>query len=73
MDYRADNPSIVSFGTCGETTSRAELEGALSTLAQIEIIDDMIFDTDDENVMVFLLAIDNFRLMDIIIVNNEST
>ncbi len=73
MDYRVDNPSIVSFGTYGETTSRAELEGALSTPALIEILDDMLLDTDDEDVQVFLLATDNFRSMEIIIVDNEST
>ncbi|XP_064407236.1 sushi, von Willebrand factor type A, EGF and pentraxin domain-containing protein 1-like isoform X2 [Halichondria panicea] len=71
MDYRVDNPSIVSFGTYGETTSRAELEGALSTPALIEILDDMLLDTDDEDVQVFLLATDNFRSMEIIIVDNE--
>ena len=73
MDYRADNPSIVSFGSPGEITSRVELEGTLSTPAQIEILDNMILDTDDEDVMVFLLATDNSRSMGIIIVDNEST
>ena len=73
VDYRADNPSIVSFGSPGEITSRAELEGTLSTPAQIEILDNMILDTDDEDVMVFLLATDNSRSMGIIIVDNEST
>ncbi len=33
----------------------------------------MILDTDDEDVKVFLLATDNSRSMDIIIVDNEST
>ncbi len=68
-----DNPSIVSFGSPGEITSQGELEGTLSTPAQIEILDNMILDTDDENVMVFLIATDNSRLIDIIIVDNEST
>ncbi len=72
VDYRADNPSIVSFGSPGEITSQAELEGTLSTPAQIEILDNMILDTDNENVQVFLLATGNFRSMDIIIVDNES-
>ncbi len=72
VDYRADNPSIVSFGSPGEITSRAELEGALSTTAQIEILDNIILDTDNENMMVFLLAPDN-STKNIIIVDNEST
>ncbi len=69
VDYRADTPSTVSFGTHGETTSRAELEGTFSTLAHIEILDDMILDTDEEEVRVLLSSTENFT---IIIVDNES-
>ncbi len=72
VDYRADNPSTVSFGTRGETTSRAELEGTFSTLAHIEILDDMILDTDEEEVRVLLSSTENFRMMNIFIVDNES-
>ena len=70
-DYLLERPLLVSFGEPGVTTSQTDLEGSLSTVAQIEIVDDEVLDSDSEQIVVVLIAEGNTRLLRITILDNE--
>ena len=70
-DYSFDFPISVSFGKPGVTTSQTDLEGSLSTVAQIEIVDDEVLDSDSEQIVVILLAPGNIQILQITILDNE--
>ena len=70
-DYRFD-PLVVSFGEPGVTTSQSDLEGSLSTVAQIEIVDDEILDSNTEEILVLLLTGGIPDTLRITIVDDES-
>ena len=71
-DYRFENPLSVSFGEPGVTTSQADLEGSLSTIAQIEIVDDMILDSNSEDILVVFQTGGIPEILMITILDNES-
>ena len=69
-DYLVDISLSVSFGEPGVTTSRADLEGSLSTVAQIVIVDDEILDESSEQILV--LTPNNAQSLRITILDDES-
>ena len=71
-DYRFENPLTVSFGEPGVTTSQTDLEGSLSTVAQIEIVDDMILDSNSEDIVVVFQTGGIPEILRITILDDES-
>ncbi len=63
---------MVSFGSPGETTSQADLEGTLSTLVQLEILDDSLLDSNNELVRVVVLEPGDITSQAIVILDNDS-
>ncbi len=63
--------SLALFGSPGETTSAADLEGTFSTLVQVEIIDDDVVDGNEEEIVAFL-TVNGTISANILIRDNES-
>ena len=70
-DYLLEVPLSVSFGEPGVITSQTDLKGSLSTVAQIEIVDDEVLDSDTEQIVVILLAPGNTRILRITILDDD--
>ncbi|XP_064390869.1 uncharacterized protein LOC135338715 isoform X3 [Halichondria panicea] len=71
QDYRSSRTVSLLFGTCGEITPQATLVGSLSTVGQVEIVNDEVLDSNSEDIGLFLLETGNFALLTIIILDDE--
>ncbi len=73
QDYVSIPPTqLLSYGSCDEITPQADLEGSLSSLGQIEVIDDIVLDSDPERFSPILLPPNTFQRITISILDNES-
>ncbi len=72
MDFKSPRVQFLSFGSCDVITPQAELEGSLSSLGRVEIVDDEILDGNVERFITLLSYLGNFGQLLFVILDNDS-